>query len=200
MFRFASIASRYLLGATLLLSPIIAYGANRSAVSSDGNLQANLVVLGRGDENGNGTEALVLLDKRRGAKKTLVVAKYDDDHTRNLTGLSDPIFSLNNGFIYINSSDSSPYRSAVHQISISTGVVRFITGGWALSVIRNGPYRGFLIVQKHLIRDQGRKGTYNPVFVIRPDGHKELMIPGSDNDDGELAVAPWLARKGWHAW
>ena len=200
MDRFTKFATSALIGAMLLLTPIGALAANRSAVSSDGKLQANLIILGRGNENGDGAEALVLIDKRKGTKKTLLVSRFDDDHTRNLTGLSDPIFSLDNGYLYINSSDASPYRSAVHQINLRTGRVRFVTGGWGLSLIRSGPYRGFVVVQKHMIRGQGRSGTYNPVFVIRPNGHQEFMVPGSDSDDGELAVAPWLAQKGWHAW
>lgn len=200
MGRFTTFLQKALLGAMLCLPPVDSYAANRSAASSDGNLQATLIVLGPGDADGNGADALVLVDRRNGAKKTLLIAKYDEDHTRNLTSLSDPIFSLDNGYIYINSSDASPYRGAVHQINRRTGLVRFVTGGWALSVIRNGPHRGFLIVQKHLLYDRPQGGTYNPVFVVRPDGHREFMIPGSDNDDGELAVAPWLASRGWHAW
>lgn len=97
-----------------------------------------------------------------------------------------------------NSSDPSPYRTAVHQIDLKTGEIRFVTTGWALSLLRSGPYRGMLLVQKHLIKDSKRGGTYNPVFVIRPDGTREFMVPDSDIR-AQDAVTPWLKAKGWAA-
>ena len=73
-------------------------------------------------------------------------------------------------------------------------------GSAAMKVIRTGPYRGYLLVQQHRYYERPEGGSYNPVFVIRPDGHKEFMVPGSGNDDGELAVEPWLAKRNWRAW
>jgi hypothetical protein len=178
----------------------LALASDTAAVSPDGSLQAFIEQIGKGDEDGSGAQALKLVNKRTGEKQTLLVSTYNGDHRLNLTGLGTPLFSLEGGYLYINSSDASPYRSAVHQVNLQTGAVRFITGGWAISVIRTGPYRGYLLVQKHLMYEPPRLGTYNPVFVIRPDGYRQMIVPGSENDDGELAVGPWLAKQGWHAW
>jgi hypothetical protein len=182
--------------AVLALLPTMSMADERSATSSDFMYQLTLEPTGRGDENGDATDRLVLTNTKTGARRVLLVARYNQDHTKNLSNLDTPMFSLNGGFAYINSGDPSPYRSAVHQINLKTGEIRYVTTGWALSLLRTGPYRGMLLVQKHLIKDSKHGGTYNPVFVIRPDGHRELMVPNSDTREQD-AVEPWLKAKGW---
>lgn len=184
----------------LTLLSASAQAGNNSAKSSDGRYEAYIQQIGQGDEEGSGSQSVVVFDRKTDLRRTLVVSRYDDDHKKNLTGLNTPIFSLDGGYIYINTSDPSPYRSAVQQISVRTGQVRFVTAGWALSLMRTGPYRGFLLVQKHVMHTRPQGGTDNPVFLMRPDGRRELMIPNSDNETGEEAVGPWLAARGWHAW
>jgi hypothetical protein len=78
--------------------------------------------------------------------------------------------------------------------------VRSVTSGTALRVIRTGPYRGYLLVQAHRYYNRPTGGSYNPVIVVRPDGHDEFVVPGSEIEEGSSAIDPWLARKGWRAW
>lgn len=78
--------------------------------------------------------------------------------------------------------------------------VRFVRNGTALRVMRTGPYRGYLLIQVHRYDNRPSAGSYNPVLLVRPDGHGEFIVPGSENDDGDLAIDRWLARKGWRAW
>jgi len=171
-----------------------------AAISSDGRYQVFIKPLVKGAADGTGAEAIVLVDKNTGTERQLLVSRFDDDYKQNLTNLDTPLFSLDGGFVYVTSNDASPYRSAVHQINLRTGKARFVTTGTALSVIRTGPYRGFLMIQRHKQARPPENGTINPVFVVRPDGMLEFLVPGSENEYGELAVAPWLAKRGWHAW
>lgn len=168
------------------------------AISPDGKHTATILPNGVGQEDGTGSEVLMLGDMASGKERRLLVSRYDEDTRRNLTNLSHPLFSLNGGYVYISASDIAPVTNAVHQIDLKTGAIRFVIGGRALKVIRTGPYRGYLLVQQHRYYDKG--GSYNPVFVVRPDGREELMVPGSANDDGELAIDPWLAKRNWRAW
>ena len=168
------------------------------AESSDGRLLVFLQPQA-GDEEGNGTQALILRNQSSGTEQILLTSSHHEDVRRSLAELTTPIFSLDSGYVYITATDPSPYRSAVHQINLQTGRVRYVTSGWGLSVIRTGPYRGYLLVLKHLLRSS-MGGTYDPVFVVRPDGRTEFMVPGSDSEASELAVGPWLSRRGWHAW
>lgn len=188
-----------LIAALFVFLPAAGHGFQR-ANSSSGRFTATIIQIGSGAEDGTGSEALILGDTVTGRERRLLTSQYNDDFHLNLTGLANPLFSLDGGYVYFSSSDASPNRNAVHQVSLRSGVVRFIVNGFALKLIRTGPYRGYLLVQTHRYYDRPQGGSYNPVFVIRPDGHVEIMVPGSANDDGELAVEPWLARHGWHAW
>lgn len=110
---------------------------------------------------------------------------------------SRPIFSLDGGFVYATESAAAPGSASVQQIRLRDGFRRFVTGGRLLSVLRTGPHRGYLLVEKHRYYPQG--GSYNPVSVVRPDGREMFVVPGSEVDDGARAVGPWLRRNGWTA-
>jgi len=187
--------------AILLLAamPQTASASASAATSSDGKAHVEIRKIRGGDEDGNGAQAIVYGERGR-RERVLLVSKYDDDHRANLANLDTPMFSLDGGYIYFSSSDASPNRSAVHQYNVKTGAIRFVTGGSGLSVIRSGPYRGYILVQKHKYYERPEGGSYNPVFVVRPDGAIQLMVPGSDKVDGERAVRPWLSKNGWRAW
>ena len=150
-------AEKFLCAAILVASsavPHSAFAENIAAVSTDRSLEAYIQQIGVGDENGSGSQALILVNKATGTQRRLLVSRYSDDYTKNLTNLSAPLFSLDGGFIYFSSGDASPYRAAVHQMNLRTGQIRYVTTGWALSVIRTGPYRGYMLVQKHVMRDR----------------------------------------------
>ena len=170
------------------------------ANSPDQRYAVTIVRIGAGDENGSGSQALVLSDRKRGRERRLIVSKWNADYQRNLANLSNPLFSLDGNYIYFTSSDASPNSPAVHQFDLKMNTVRFVRNGSAVRVMRTGPYRGYLLVQAHRYYDRPSGGSYNPILVVRPDGHDEFVVPGSENDDGELAIDPWLARKGWRAW
>lgn len=110
---------------------------------------------------------------------------------------SGPTFSLDGGFVYVTESAAAPGSVSVQQIGLASGRRRRVIDGRLLSVIRTGPYRGYLLVQRHIYYHRG--GSYNPVYVVRPDARETFVVPGSENDDGETAVQPWLRRRGWTA-
>lgn len=186
-------------GAVALLWGPVAQ-AQETAKSPDGLYTVSIVPNGKGDENGSGSQALVLYSTKSNIQRRLLVSKWDDDYARNLAGLSHPLFSLDGGYIYFNSTDASPNSGYVHQLDLKLNVIKAICSGWALRVMRTGPYRGYLLVQAHRYWDRPEGGSYNPVFLTHPSGKKILMVPGSDNDEGELAVDPWLAKMNWRAW
>lgn len=174
--------------------------AGQTARSSDGSYSVSVVPNGDGDQNGSGAQALVLNSAKNGVQRRLLVSKWNGDYRRNLTGLSNPMFSLDGGYVYFNSSDASPNSGYVHQYDLKLNVIKAICSGSAIRVMRTGAYRGYLLVQTHRYWDRPEGGSYNPVFLTHPSGKKIMMIPGSDNDDGELAVDPWLTKMKWRAW
>lgn len=187
---------------TALLSLVISGTAlaQETAKSPDGLYTVSIVPAGAGDENGTGAQALDLYDGQHGARRRLLLSRWNADYARNLAGLSHPLFSLDGGFVYFSSTDASPNSGYVHRFDLKSSAVKSICPGSVLRVMRTGPYRGYLLVQTHRYWDRPEGGSYNPVFLTHPSGKKIMMVPGSDNDDGELAVDPWLAKMNWRAW
>lgn len=174
--------------------------AQDTAKSPDGLYTVSVVPNGVGDENGSGAQALVLHGTKGKVQRRLLVSEWNGDYSRNLASLSRPLFSLDGGYVYFNSADASPNSGYVHKFDLKLNVIKAVCPGWALRVMRTGPYRGYLFVQTHRYWDRPEGGSYNPVFLMHPSGKKLMMVPGSDNDEGELAVDPWLAKMNWRAW
>lgn len=174
--------------------------AQDASKSPDGSYTVAVVPNGQGDENGSGAQALVLYGTKSKIQRRLLISKWNEDYARNLAGLSRPLFSIDGGYIYFNSTDASPNSGYVHQFDLKANVIKSVCPGWALRVMRTGPYRGYLLVQTHRYWDRPEGGSYNPVFLTHPSGKKIMMVSGSDNDDGELSVDPWLTRMNWRAW
>jgi hypothetical protein len=174
--------------------------ANDTAKSSDGRYSVSVVQLGQGDENGSGAQALILYNTNSNIQRRLLTSRWNGDYSRNLASLSKPMFSLDSGYVYFNTTDASPNSGYVHQFDLKMNVIKAVCPGWGLRVMRTGPYRGYLLVQTHRYYEPPRVGSYNPVYLVHPSGKKIMMVPGSDNDDGELAIDPWLAKMNWRAW
>lgn len=110
-----------------------------------------------------------------------------------------PVFSLDGGFIYV-TCQAWATSGAVHQISVATGQQRFVIDGNLGKLIRTGPYRGYLLVSRHMYWPAPRDGSYDATFVVRPDAKKSFMVPGEAKGDDADHVTPWLKAHGWAAW
>ncbi len=73
--------------------------------------------------------------------------------------------------------------SAVHVLDLNSGRVRFVCPGNSLEVIRNGQYRGHLIVSQHRYFMGG--GSYDWLWLVRPDGREVGPIGSGDADSEE---------------
>lgn len=184
---------------SMLLCASIAQ-ASDTAKWPEGLHSVSVVQIGKGHENGSGAQALVLYSTNSNVQRRLLTSRWNGDYNRNLTGLSDPMFSLDGGYVYFNTADASPNSGYVHQFDLKRNVIKAVCPGLGLRVMRTGPYRGYLLVQTHRYYEAPRMGSYNPVYLVHPSGKKIMMVPGSDNDDGELAIEPWLAKMTWRAW
>ena len=181
------------LACSMLLCASIAR-ASDTAKSPDGLYSVSVVPVGKGDENGSGAQALVLSRADGEVLRRLLTSRWNDDYSRNLASLSNPMFSLDGGYVYFNTTDASPNSGYVHQVDLKMNVIKAVCPGWGLRVMRTGPYRGYLLVQTHRYYEPPRAGSFNPVYLTHPSGKKIMLVPGSDNDDGELAIDPWLAK------
>lgn len=141
--------------------------------------------------------SLWVADTVTGATRRLLGPQPSDDPERDLGSFGQPLFSLDGGLIYV-AARAWVTSDAVHQVRLDTGATRFVIAGSPMSVIRTGPYRGHLLVNRHLYRKGPAGGSYNPTYVVRPDGKPLFAVPRSEIDDEDGRA--WLARKGWRAW
>ncbi len=84
------------------------------------------------------------------------------------------------------------------QVRLSDGRRREVAPGNSVEVIRNGPWRGYLIVSQHRYRTEPQVGSFDASWVIRPDGKVMFEIPGTDDGD-DAKVRAWLNSNGWSA-
>lgn len=69
--------------------------------------------------------------------------------------------------------------------------------GWLYGVLRNGPYRGHLVMGTQFCHRARAGGSGNPVSVVSPSGEVIMLVPGSDRHGGEGSLVKWLTEKGW---
>jgi Tol biopolymer transport system component len=86
----------------------------------------------------------------------------------------DRIFFLGGGWVT---------SSAVHVLDLNSGRVRFVCPGNSLEVIRNGQYRGHLIVSQHRYFMGG--GSYDWLWLVSPDGR--IVGPIGDGDSTDIS-------------
>jgi hypothetical protein len=168
------------------------------ALSPDGSL----VVFVRDGVPAAGHEATIptelwLHDLKGGAERRLLGETESDDPEKTQTGFNNPVFSNDGRTVYV-LGHAWVTSDVVLAVDVGSGRARFVIGGNSVAVIRNGPYRGDLLVSQHKYHSGAQGGSYDPVDLVTPSGEPILTIPGSARDqDG--AVRRWLKTHGWRA-
>ena len=142
--------------------------------------------------------SLWIADGATGAARRLIGPQPANDPAQDFASFSGPVFSLDGGFVYVTAMAWAT-SGAVHEVSVATGQQHFVIDGGVQSVIRTGPWRGYLLVQRHMYYPAPKEGSYDPVYVVRPDAKQTFLVPGTDKDEG-ASVGPWLKKNGWVAW
>lgn len=163
-------------------------GYSDPALSPDGRTVAFIHADTAGE---NGRSSLWIAPVAGGPARRLFAGRENDAPERNLAQIASPHWSLDGRYLYV---DAAAWvtSSAIHRIDVATGRARFVVDGWSYGVVRGGRWRGYLLVGQHRYYHRPEGGSYNPVSLIRPDGHVQLRIPGSAADEGERSVPRWL--------
>ena len=147
-------------------------------------------------EGESGRTSLWVADGVSGTIRKLLSPNPRDEAERNLESFGNPIFSLDGGYVYVEA-EAWATSHAIHQVSVATGKKHFVVGGSLHGILRNGPYRGYLVVNEHRYHPAPEFGSYDPDFIIRPDGKEILRVPGTEMNDGHDRLFDWLRIKGW---
>jgi len=94
---------------------------------------------------------------------------------------------------YFGDSDS------VHEIDLGTGRERLLGWGIEISVLRDGPWRGDVLMGIHTCYSN-HLGCDYPVHVVTPSGESVYVIPGTAGRDRASQLRAWLVNRGWRAW
>jgi dipeptidyl aminopeptidase/acylaminoacyl peptidase len=131
------------------------------------------VVAGSGDVEAN---SIWIVDVEGKQPRLLVKSAAHANVEQLLGALSAPQFSPDGKSVYFTSAAWAT-SGAVHRVDVATGVVRFVSPGNSLEVLRAGQYAGHLVVQKHKYFLGG--GSYDWFWLLTPDG-KEVDAIGDD--------------------
>ncbi|MCP3734659.1 hypothetical protein M9979_07215 [Sphingomonas sp. RP10(2022)] len=166
------------------------------ALSPDGRLTAWIKpVKGAAGASGQAASVLWLTDAKTGASRQLFRGRSSADPKQDRSSLANPDFSLDGGYVYVEA-DAYATSPAVHQVNVRTGVARYVTDGGLYGVLRDGPWRGYLVVQQHRYRKNGN-GSYDPYIIVRPDGRQIAIVPDTDGSDPDAGLTAWLSAKRW---
>jgi hypothetical protein len=191
--------------AALAAAATMAPGAHHARVTSvpvgspDGKTTAFIRKLSQpsGDAELAPTE-VVLVDTRTGKRRTVLrPEKASADNGLKFVSAEHLTFSADGKRLYVEA--GCPCTSnQVYEIDVASARARFLTWGTDVSVLRNGRWRGNLLMGVHTCYAD-HPGCDYPVHVVQPDGKTIFIVPGTSGADGQQALARWLKRRGWRA-
>jgi len=164
-------------------------------VSPNGQKVAFIRVVGRATEEGVPDFTSLLVHDLRTGQASAFGGTMNNG--REIASFSNPVFSLDGGFIYVEVPEYATSNS-VYQVNISTRAVRKVIDGNQTRVIRTGRYRGYLLVWRHQYYDAPNFGSYEAAYVVRPDAKELFEVRAARNN--EAALEHWLSENGYQAW
>lgn len=131
----------------------------------------------------NYADEIWIINLKTMCKKLLVAGNLDCDHpTKVIIDPHNLQFSPDNKTLYFATSAWAT-SGAVHAINVDGKNLRFVTDGNAYRVVKNGLYKGDLIVNQHRYRFKGDMplGSYNWDWLFTPQG-KQIKLYSKKNE------------------
>ncbi|WBW96347.1 hypothetical protein [Oceanirhabdus sp. W0125-5] len=118
-----------------------------------------------------------------GSDKLLVESKQDGDMTKLIADILDPMSSLDKTKVYFETPVWAT-TNAIHMYDFITDTEKFITDGLLVEVIKDGKYKGYLLVEKRI---EGDNGYYVNRVAVDNNGNEIAVIedntPSTKGDD-----------------
>lgn len=175
-----------------------AHRQDAPVVSPDGRTAAFIRRLGQSSDADEAPTEVVLVDVSTGKRKTVLrpgqvsaPSGFRFDTAERVT------FSPNGRRLYVEA-DCPCDSGEVYEVDVRTGRARFLSWGVEISVLRDGPWRGDLLMGVHTCYAD-HPGCDYPVHVVQPDGQSIFIVPRTNGVDRQQALARWLKGHGWRA-
>lgn len=108
-----------------------------------------------------------------------------------ITGISNPLFSLDGQKIYFETRAWMTSK-AIHVVDRKTLVHKFVCPGSLLKVVPRGKYAGYLIIAQHRYYPQG--GSYDWVYLFTPSGKEVFPIGDSFREKDSVILERFWKR------
>jgi hypothetical protein len=170
---------------------------DKPATSPDGRLVAYVRAVGKSADQGDPQPTeVVVADLMTGKSKVLVQAGVGTEwYLRPIIRVT---FAEDGKHIFAERTYPGT-SSSVHEIDLATGKERQFAWGVDIAVLRDGPWRGDLIMGVHTCY-RSHPGCDYPAHVVTPLGKSVYVVPQRYGSDGVSGVQYWLSKRGWRAW
>ena len=167
-------------------------------VSPDGRTAAFIRRVGHSSDTGDARTEVVLVDISSGKRRTVLrPGQVSAPNGLKFDTAERVTFSPDSRRLYVEA--GCPCDSGqVYAVDVPTRRARFFAWGVEISVLRNGPWRGNLLMGVHTCYPD-HPGCDYPMHVVQPDGKSVFTVPSTYGSDTQQALARWLKRCGWRA-
>lgn len=167
------------------------------AMSPDGRQVAYMRSAGLpANPDGPQPTEVVLTDLSTGGARVLVHSGVGSEwYGRPVIGVT---YAVDNRHLYAERAFPGT-SSSIYEIDLATGAERLIGWGIDVSVLRDGPWRGDLLMGVHTCY-RSHPGCDYPIHLVTPAGKSVYVVPGTAGADRVTQLQGWLAKRGWQAW
>ena len=151
------------------------YGADSNLVAIVQRTPHKMVATGFGESEA--TE-LWVLNKETNRKEFILRDKPNEDPSKAISEIADPVFSPDMRSIYFVSAAWATSGS-IQKVDLKSKKVRFLIDGNSVEVIPKGPYKGMLFVDRSLIKfDKKGESLGRDMFswLVSPNGKPKFEI------------------------
>ena len=171
----------------------------RTRLTSDDG-QWTVMLFGQPAAPGREPDDTLWLQSETSLELTCLFGRECSFPDRQAWGIGTPTFGIDNREIYFVATFYVHDTADLYRLNLATLELYHLGEGASAMVVRDGPYRGDLIVRRRTACAQDGC-SYSPAFLTDPDGQTVQRIPDvHPQADGEESAKAWLAANGWQAW
>jgi hypothetical protein len=166
------------------------------SISPDGHQVAYVRAAGKRQEFDDPQPSEVVVTDRSTGKSRVIVSSGAGSELYSVPVVR-VTFAIDGRHLFAERTFPGTYHT-IHEINLATGKERLLPPtGADIAVLRDGPWRGDLLMEVHTCYST-HSGCDYPVHVVTPAGKLVYVVPHSA--DGDFELQAWLTKRKWRAW